>query len=140
MSSVIGCGVDIEELTRFDKFVSCQDNSVMRDICTTLESEDVHGCKRLKLALRFSCKEAFFKALGVSWTNSNIFWQDIELLFYGQGVEKYKVALSGHAKRILKKSQATIKEAYFDYNEHFVRFCVVLTKGSCNEVDFIKND
>lgn len=128
MSTVFGCGVDIEELNRFDKFLSNEDDSIMRDICSTRELENLCGNKRVRFALRFSCKEAFFKALGVSWTNSNISWKDIELLFSGQGFEKYRVELGNYAKEILEKNNARIQEAYFDYNDEFVRFAVVLTK------------
>ena len=67
------------------------------------------GLKRLRFALSFSCKEAFFKALGVSWTNSNIFWKDIELLFDGPEIEDYSVELSEYAKETLVKNNAKIE-------------------------------
>jgi phosphopantetheinyl transferase (holo-ACP synthase) len=101
---------------------------LIRDICTPRELENLCGNKRVRFALSFSCKEAFFKALGMSWTNSNISWKDIELLFNGPGFENYRVELGNYAKEILEKNCARIQEAYFDYNEKFVRFAVILTK------------
>ena len=94
MNEVFGCGIDLEELSRFDKYIRNNDYSLMEDICTERELMNVAGDKRARLALSFSCKEAFFKALGVSWTNSNISWKDIELLFSGPGFDSYKVHLS----------------------------------------------
>ena len=100
----------------------------MEDICTERELMNVDGDKRVRFALSFSCKEAFFKALGVSWTNSIISWKDIELLFSGPGFDSYKVHLHGYAKELLLKNKAGIGEISFDFNDEFVLFQVVLLK------------
>ena len=128
MNEVFGCGIDLEELSRFDKYIRNNDYSLMEDICTERELMNVAGDKRARLALSFSCKEAFLKALGVSWTNSNISWKDIELLFSGPGFDSYEVHLHNHAKNILIKNKARIGEISFDFNDEFVLFQVVLLK------------
>lgn len=132
MDMVFGCGIDIEEISRFEKYIKNNDYSLIEDICTQRELNNVCGDKRVRFALSFSCKEAFFKALGVSWTNSNIFWKDIELLFSGPEFNNYSVQLSDYAKEILVENNAKIGEASFDYNEEFVRFQVVILK-SCDD-------
>lgn len=136
MHKVFGCGIDIEEITRFDNYIENNDYSLMKDICTKREFNNLCGDntdKRVRFALSFSCKEAFFKALGVSWTNSGIFWKDIELLFSGQKFDSYCVNLSAYAKELLVKNNAKIAEASFDYNEEIVIFQVILLKSSDDE-------
>jgi len=128
MCEVFGCGIDVEELSRFDKYLRNNDYSLMEDICTERELTNVDGDKRVRFALRFSCKEAFFKALGVSWTNSLISWKDVELLFSGPGLDGYQVHLYDHAETLLRENKARIGEMSFDFNDEFVLFQVVLLK------------
>ena len=132
MDEVFGCGIDVEELSRFDKYMDSNNSSLMEDICTERERDSFLDNKRIKFALSFSCKEAFFKALGVSWTNSNIFWKDIELLFSGPAFENYRIALSGRAEEMLAENNANIGEVSFDFDEEIVMFQVVLLK-KCDE-------
>ena len=128
MNEVFGCGIDLEELSRFDKYMRNVDSPLMEDIFTERELANVDGDKRVRFAVRFSCKEAFFKALGVSWTNSRISWKDIELLFSGPGLDDYQVHLHGHAEDLLRKNEALIGETSFHLNDGFVLFQVVLLK------------
>lgn len=128
MREVFGCGIDVEELSRFDKYITNNDYSLMEDICTERELTNVEGGKRVRFALSFSCKEAFFKALGSSWTNSSISWKDIELLFNGPEFDSYNVHLHGYAKELLARNKAAIGEMSFDFSEEFVLFQVVLLK------------
>ena len=128
MSQIFGCGVDIEELSRFGKHTEQNEYCLMKDVCTQREIDNLGSDERLRLALSFSCKEAFFKALGVSWTNSPISWKDIELLFSGPGLDIYKVHLHGYAKELLLRNQASIGETFFDVNDEFAMFQVVLLK------------
>jgi len=128
MHEVFGCGIDVEELGRFDKLINNGDYSLMEDICTRREIDNICGDRRVRFALSFSCKEAFFKALGMSWTNSDVFWKDIELLFHGNDFKHYKVHLHNYAKGILVKNNAAIGETFLDFNEDFVLFQVVLVK------------
>ncbi|MEN8263450.1 MAG: 4'-phosphopantetheinyl transferase superfamily protein [Nitrospirota bacterium] len=123
---VFGSGIDIEELSRFDKYTENNDYSFMENYCTEHELINLCDDNRVRFALSFSCKEAFFKALGESWTNSNILWTDIELLFDGPGFDNYRVLVHNYAKELLEKNNAGIGETSFDYNEEFVMFQVIL--------------
>ena len=100
----------------------------MEDICTERELMNISGDKRARLALSFSCKEAFLKALGVSWTNSNVSWKDIELLFEGSGFNRGKVNLLGYARDLLTRNRADIGEISYDVTDEFVLFQVVLLR------------
>ncbi len=132
MCKVLGCGIDIEELSRFDRYIDNVDVSFMENFCTARELHNVTGNERVRYALSFSCKEAFFKALGVSWTNSGISWKNIELLFSGPDFKHHKVNVYAYAKELLKKNNAVIGETSFDYNEEFVTFQVVIVK-TCDD-------
>jgi len=129
MYNVLGCGIDIEELSRFDKYINNSDISFMENFCTERELRNVYGNKRVRYALSFCCKEAFFKALGVSWTNSDISWKNIELLFSGPDFYHYKVNIHAYAEELLRKNNAIIGETSLDYNEEFVAFQVVILKN-----------
>ncbi len=124
--TVFGCGVDVEELERFDGYIENDDDSIMRDICSQREFDNLWGNRRVRFALSFSCKEAFFKALGVSWTNSDISWKDIELLFSGPELRECCVHLHGCAEEIVVRDSLRVGEACFVYNDEYVVFQVVL--------------
>ncbi len=126
METVFGCGIDVEEISRFDKHVA--DAFVMEDVCTARELQAPCDDRRLRLALSFSCKEAFFKALGVSWTNSPISWKDIEVLFSGAGVDLPEVHLHDYAEELFKRSGARIGELSFQIDDECVRCEVVLLR------------
>ncbi len=126
MSRVIGCGIDVEELSRFDRHTGGNDDALLSDICTEREISNICGDERVCAALRFSCKEAFFKALGRSWTNSSIGWKEIELLFIGPGLENFRVEVHGYAGELLSEKNARIGETSFDFNDEVVIFTVIL--------------
>ena len=130
MQEVLGCGIDIEDISRFDTYID--DLSFLSNYCTEREISNVYGDKRVRFALSFSCKEAFFKALGVSWTNSDISWKDIELLFSSPDLYQYKVNVHAYAKDYLRIHNAVIGETSLDYNDNFVTFQVVILKNSDN--------
>jgi phosphopantetheine--protein transferase-like protein len=130
MHEVFGCGIDIEELSRFDKHLQSASSNLLDDMCTERELENIYGDKRVRFALSFSCKEAFFKALSVSWTNSGITWKDIELLFASPDLQNYTVHIHRYAKELFLKNNVKIGETSFDYNEEFVTFQVVLLRDA----------
>src|SRR5512140_407765 len=126
MSEVFGCGIDVEELSRFDRFLGDDAPPLMEDICTRRELNSFTGDKRVRSALSFSCKEAFFKALGVSWTNSDISWKDIEFLAKGLDFSDYTVNCYNRADDILKKNSAGIGDVSFVVTDEYVFFQVIL--------------
>lgn len=130
-SRVFGCGVDIEELGRFERYVAAENDSLMRDICSPREYENLSvGERKTRCALSFCCKEAFFKALGVSWTNSCVAWRDIELISSGRGLHECEVWLHGDARRIYASNRLSVGEATFCCNDDYVLFQIVLLGGN----------
>jgi phosphopantetheine--protein transferase-like protein len=130
MEEVTGCGIDIEELNRFRSRIPSSKGIpgfselvyTPEEIACNLESD-----ADLKFPLCFSCKEAFFKAFGVSWTNSNISWKDIELLFPDKNnLHKYEIRLNGYAKEQFEKMKCRSFETHLEFNKEFVVFQVVL--------------
>ncbi len=129
MTEVIGCGIDIEELSRFTKHLS--DTTKIPPFAhivfteTEIES-NLKNSPELTFPLGFSCKEAFFKALGISWTNSKISWRDIELLFPDKGnVNEYSIRLNGYAKELFDNKCKTI-DSSVEYTNTYVIFQIIL--------------
>ncbi|MFC2171212.1 holo-ACP synthase [Acidobacteriota bacterium] len=126
MSKVVACGIDIEELARFDKHAEGAEDALLRDICTEREIGNLRSDRRLHLALAFSCKEAMFKALGASWLNSGISFKEIELLFGGPGFTGYEIELSGCAQEILADQGCDKIDVSLEYNKEYVIVQIVL--------------
>lgn len=129
MKKIIGCGIDIEELSRFEKHNPTQpDRSDFVNLVYSDEEISINTLisPHLTFPLGFSCKEAFFKAFGVSWTNSPISWKDIELLFQGTAnLQQYSIRLSGHAKQLFEHMNCSRFEASYEYNEEYLIFKVL---------------
>ena len=77
---IIGTGIDIAEIARFERFVKEDNQPLFRRLFTHSEL-DYCFARRLSaqhLALRFAAKEAFLKALGTG-LRDGINWLDIEV-------------------------------------------------------------
>jgi phosphopantetheine--protein transferase-like protein len=129
MAEVFGCGIDIEELSRFTKHLS--DTTKIPPFANVVftESEiesNLKNSPELTFALGFSCKEAFFKALGISWTNSKISWRDIELVFPDkENIKNHSIRLNGYAKELFDKNCTSINSS-LEYNNTLVIFQIIL--------------
>jgi phosphopantetheine--protein transferase-like protein len=130
MKEVIGCGIDIEEPARFRKKIPKPGHrsGFVRLVYTDYEIENnLKSCPDFSFPLGFSCKEAFFKSFGLSWTNSSISWKDIELLFAdANDLQKYEVRLGGFAKELYRKKKCRSFESFLEYTPAYVMFQVVL--------------
>lgn len=130
MTGVLGCGIDIEELCRFKNNIPTQPDipGFAHLVYTDAEIEaNLATHPKLTFPLCFSCKEAFFKAFGVSWTNSKISWKDIELLFLTKNnLQEYSIKLSGYAEELYHEKKICKIESYFDYTNDYVIFHVIL--------------
>jgi len=130
MNQVVGCGIDIEELNRFKKFIPT--HSDISELTNLIYSDDEIASNRqvfphLTFPLAFSCKEAFFKAFGVSWTNSPISWKDIELIFSDSAdLHQYSIRLGGHARELFERMNCSRFEASIEINDDFVIIQVLL--------------
>jgi phosphopantetheine--protein transferase-like protein len=130
MIEVLGCGIDIEEPARFGKKIPAHGHATgfVKLVYTDSEIEyNLKSFPALSFPLGFSCKEAFFKSFGLSWTNSNISWKDIELLFTdANDLQKYEVRLSGYAKALYRKKKCRSFESFLEYTPAYVMFQVIL--------------
>lgn len=78
---IIGIGVDIAEISRFERFVS-ENNVALLDRLFTQSEKQYCSARRLAAqhyALRFAAKEAFLKALGTG-LRDGISWLDMEVV------------------------------------------------------------
>ena len=132
MVEPVCCGIDIEEISRFRKFVIFPDK-VEPFISSVFTSDEIKTSLAfgsiLPFAIGFSCKESVFKAFGISWTNSSIKWQDVELLFPEPGnIKNYELRLNGYALKLFKEREYNRFETFADFNDDFVVFRFILIK------------
>jgi phosphopantetheine--protein transferase-like protein len=129
---IAGCGIDIEEISRFRGRIP--ENDKIPSFSELVYSDDEIAINRksfseIKFPLCFSCKEAFFKALGATWTTSPVTWKEIELLFHDEtDISKYEIRLSGYARELYDSKLCKSFETGFEYNNEFVEFQVILLK------------
>lgn len=93
---IIGTGIDIAEIARFERFIKEDNQPLFRRLFTQREM-DYCFTRRLAaqhLALRFAAKESFLKALGTG-LRDGINWLDIEVVNNELG--KPALELSGKA-------------------------------------------
>ncbi len=126
---VAGCGVDTEEWQRFEKHLRHFPHSpFVKMVLSPAERENYQNYPaELCLPISFCCKEAAFKALGSSWTNSPIQWQDIHLLFHAHPHKKdYSIKFSGHARHIYNALQAQNLQSDYHLAAHYITFEILL--------------
>jgi phosphopantetheine--protein transferase-like protein len=130
MKEVVGCGIDIEEIVRFKSKIPAPHTlpGFANLVYTPSEIEaNLDILPVITFPLCFSCKEAFFKAFGVSWTNSKISWKDIELIFKNrEDLHDYSIKLKGYAKELFHEKKCTGMESSLDYSDTYVMIQIVL--------------
>ncbi|MBW6460656.1 MAG: 4'-phosphopantetheinyl transferase superfamily protein [Bacteroidales bacterium] len=130
MSRIIGCGIDIEELDRFQKHLPVETNSrgFWQMVMTEAEIDNnLHIAPHLTFPLSFSCKEAAFKAFGMSWTNSRISWKDIGIFFTDpDDLSQHIIRLNGYALELFHEMGCKGIESSFECKEDFILFQVFL--------------
>ncbi len=123
---VFGCGIDVEELDRFNKYKSFSESAEFLSMIYT--NDELNNFYQydfsLCLALGFSCKEAYFKAFGLSWLNSQIGWTDIELIFSDRpSKQSATVNFYGYAENIIREQSILQPTQFsFSYTEAYVIF------------------
>jgi phosphopantetheine--protein transferase-like protein len=131
MKKVLGCGIDIEELARFKNKIPASGTDISgfaNLVFTPLEIAcNLAISPRTTFPLGFSCKEAFFKAFGISWTNSSISWKDIELIFNDKNnLHDYSIKLEGYAKEMFTEKKSRSIESCLEFTDNYVIFQVIL--------------
>lgn len=100
--AVIGIGVDLTRIERFQRFLERGKHSVIERIFTS-EEQEYSLSKRhpaSHLAVRFAAKEAFLKALGTG-LRMGIRWQDISVVRDELGCPSLQI--SGRAAEIMNE-------------------------------------
>jgi len=130
MNEVLGCGIDIEEFIRFQKHIPGQDaaSGFFQLVCSEAEiSCNINLLPHLTFPISFSCKEACFKAFGVSWNNSRISWKDIEIFFSNENdLREHSIRLSGYALELFNERKCRKIESYLKYNDDYLIFQIIL--------------
>jgi phosphopantetheine--protein transferase-like protein len=133
LPEILGIGTDIEEIRRFHKHIInkqqvsplIEDIFSQREILQNLVSENPYLC----FTLGFSCKESTFKALGKSWMNAPIIWQEIELIFESEpGKGQLSIELSGGAKNLFTEKGGSRIEGEFETENDHITFRVIIWK------------
>lgn len=77
---IVGTGVDIVAIERFQRFIAEQNEALLNRLFTTGERTYCGGKREAAqhYAARFAAKEAFVKALGMG-IREGIGWQDVEV-------------------------------------------------------------
>jgi len=119
---IFGCGIDIEEIERFNKhyFDKGKLSELMYDIFTTKEIENFSFFGKEAFLKGFSFKEAFYKAIN----NSDVGFKDLEIIFDTQ--DGFKISPSNELKNWLQKNGISEINTDFQTSERFVNFKVIL--------------
>ncbi|MEI8202158.1 MAG: 4'-phosphopantetheinyl transferase superfamily protein [Bacteroidota bacterium] len=128
MAGVLGCGIDLLETARIDKYFSlnqfnfpCKEQVFTEYELSHLNQEGASSY----FPLAFSCKESAFKAFGISWTNSPAQWTDVELNI--SNANKFDVHLSGYLKDLsLEIGVQNIETAFHYPSEGLLFFKLIL--------------
>ncbi|HEY6874418.1 MAG TPA: holo-[acyl-carrier-protein] synthase [Geobacteraceae bacterium] len=96
---IFGTGIDIVDISRFERFVAENNVSLFQRLFTAAEMDYCAAKKRSAqhYALRFAAKEAFLKALGTG-LREGVSWRDMEVVHDSYG--KPALRLSGGAESL----------------------------------------
>jgi holo-[acyl-carrier protein] synthase len=88
---IYGTGIDIVDISRFDRFLERENQPLLHRLFTAGEREYCAGRKNSAqhYALRFAAKEAFLKALGTG-LRGGLSWQDMEVVHDGNGKPEFR--------------------------------------------------
>jgi holo-[acyl-carrier protein] synthase len=100
---IFGTGIDIVDISRFERFVHEGNLPLFTRLFTAGEIEYCMARKRSAqhYALRFAAKEAFVKALGTG-LREGLSWQDMEVVNDHYG--KPELKLSGGAEQLFTRN------------------------------------
>jgi phosphopantetheine--protein transferase-like protein len=120
---VLSCGIDIEEINRFDKhyFQNGVLSNLIYDIFTSREIENFSYFGKKAFLKGFCFKEAFYKAIN----SDNVGWFDIEILFTDEA--NFEMLTSELVTQILKENRITKTNAQFSETEKYVTCKIILT-------------
>jgi holo-[acyl-carrier protein] synthase len=99
---IFGTGIDIVDISRFEKFVRENNEPLFRRVFTPQEQAYCASKKRIAqhYALRFAAKEAFLKALGTG-LRDGLSWREMEVVNDPWG--KPELKLCGRAEELFRQ-------------------------------------
>ena len=99
---IFGTGIDIVDISRFERFVRENNESLFLRLFTPHELAYCGGKRRSAqhYALRFAAKEAFLKALGTG-LRDGLSWKDMEIV--NDQLGKPELMLSGRARELFSE-------------------------------------
>ncbi len=124
---VYGIGVDITDITRFERFLEEGKDALIRRVFTSGEISYC-SCKKRSAqhyALRFAAKEAFFKALGLG-LREGMSWHDVEVVRDELG--KPDLLLRGRAAEIFADKGLTRSLTSLSHDGAYAVAMVVLER------------
>ncbi len=101
---IFGIGVDIVDVSRFERFLAEGKDAIFQRLFTPGENEYCRARKKSAqhYAIRFAAKEAFFKAIGLG-LRDGMSWHDVEVINNDLG--KPDLGLGGRSKAIFSELQ-----------------------------------
>jgi holo-[acyl-carrier protein] synthase len=99
---IFGTGIDIVDISRFDRFVKEDNQPLFRRVFTPQEQAycEARRNSAQHFALRFAAKEAFLKALGTG-LRDGISWRDMEVV--NDPLGKPELKLYGRAEDLCRE-------------------------------------
>ena len=93
---IFGSGIDIVDISRFERFVEDHNLSLFQRLFSAGEIEYCAQKKKSAqhYALRFAAKEAFLKALGTG-LRDGLSWHDMEVVHDGNGKPELRLMRPG---------------------------------------------
>ena len=124
---IFGTGVDIVDISRFERFVREDNAALLRRIFTTHELEycAVKKHSAQHYALRFAAKEAFLKAMGTG-LRDGLSWQDMEVV--NDHLGKPDLRLSGRALELFQQAEICKSFLSLSHDGNFAVAMLVLEK------------
>jgi holo-[acyl-carrier protein] synthase len=122
---VIGMGIDIQEIAKFDR---ARQRGGERFLTRTFTALEQAYCLRQKNSSqhfvgRFCAKEAFFKALGTGWAKG-LAWHEVEVVRTRSG--KPELKLSGRADELARKARVKKTWLSLSHSEGYAAAVVIL--------------
>jgi holo-[acyl-carrier protein] synthase len=122
---IFGTGIDIVDISRFEKFVRENNEPLFNRVFTPHELTYCVAKKRSAqhFALRFAAKEAFLKALGTGLRNG-IAWRDMEVV--NDHLGKPELQLGGRAVELFQEYNLTRIFLSLSHDGNFAVASVIL--------------
>jgi holo-[acyl-carrier protein] synthase len=122
---IVGIGVDIVELSRFQRVMERHKERFVQRVFTAVEQEycQAHADPIPHYAVRFAAKEALFKAVSTGWAEG-VTWRDVEIV--RQHPSAPTMILKGEAGRISISLGARAVHVSLSHSEHSAIALVIL--------------